>query len=161
MSRAPALFARAASSAASLPDGDIDSKGTSARPCIGASAQANQSLRANVDRACLKSSQKGPCAQAFVGHQGRGIPRQIPHQEGSVTVANLAAPIKARNKPGYFAAKEVLGAVRTIVAELICPCCRRRPTAKEVLSRLPEPLKRTPRRIDEYIREVMKELVIE
>jgi hypothetical protein len=70
------------------------------------------------------------------------------------------APIKARNKPGYYAGKEVFDAVRAIVTEMVCPCCHRRPTAKEVLSKLPANLKRSSRRIDEYVCAVMKELSV-
>lgn len=78
-------------------------------------------------------------------------------------LCQVPAPTKvmARNKPGYLGGKEVHAAVRAIVDKLVCRCCNRPPTAKEVLAQLPSHLKRTPRRINTHIREVMRERAIE
>lgn len=64
-------------------------------------------------------------------------------------------PIKARNKPGYFIGQELEAAIRKIVDELVCPCCSRPPTAKDVLAELPEHLKRSPQRVNTLIRKIM------
>jgi hypothetical protein len=67
------------------------------------------------------------------------------------------APIRARNKRAYEAAQELHAAVRTIVTDLICPCCHRPPPAKQVKAKLPPHLQRDDRTINSHIRSVLKE----
>jgi hypothetical protein len=62
-----------------------------------------------------------------------------------------------RNKVAYVAAQELHEAVRTIVAPLICPCCRRAPLAKEVRAQLPPHLVRDERTIRTHIRRILNE----
>jgi hypothetical protein len=64
---------------------------------------------------------------------------------------------RPRNRRAYEAAQELHGAVRSIVADLICPSCHRPPRAKLVKAKLPPHLQRDDRTINAHIRDVMKE----
>jgi len=75
---------------------------------------------------------------------------------GSFTSSVLS--VTARNMAKYLQGQAVRAAVRAIVADLVCPCCRNRPSAKAVLAKLPAEFKRDPRTINAHINGVLGEI---
>jgi hypothetical protein len=64
---------------------------------------------------------------------------------------------RPRNRPAFESGQEVDAALRRLLPDLICPCCRRPPPAKQVMDYLPEHLQRDERTIRTHIRRILKE----